>query len=183
MKAGDWANTTFAQDSTCAATGLSCADYVKYHPEAFESAYWTVNVLKVYFDDGFGPVVLPSIDTTPASTSIVSIVSPMMTVFNPSLPTPFSGNSFLDSISSLPTSLPKNDTVVAGVEQQVGTEQYPPLVSGPPSPTTLYVTTVTSVRVVHYTPPPSNEYGDDSPVGSYYHVRKMRRAHRAARHL
>ncbi|KAI4251471.1 MAG: hypothetical protein LQ352_004833, partial [Teloschistes flavicans] len=49
---GDWAGGVWGQDSTCSALAGSCQDYVQNHPEAFADAYWTVNSLKVYQDDG-----------------------------------------------------------------------------------------------------------------------------------
>ncbi|KAL8718322.1 MAG: hypothetical protein Q9181_008219 [Wetmoreana brouardii] len=53
---GDWAGAVWGQDSTCSALAGSCQDYVQNHPEAFAEAYWTVNSLKVYQDNGNAPV-------------------------------------------------------------------------------------------------------------------------------
>ncbi|KAL8735916.1 MAG: hypothetical protein Q9166_000478 [cf. Caloplaca sp. 2 TL-2023] len=49
---GDWAGAVWSQDGTCSALAGTCQDYVQNHPEAFAEAYWTVNLLKVYQDNG-----------------------------------------------------------------------------------------------------------------------------------
>ncbi|KAL8932952.1 MAG: hypothetical protein Q9216_006597 [Gyalolechia sp. 2 TL-2023] len=54
---GDWAGAVWATDSTCSALASSCQDYVQNHPEAFAEAYWTVNSLQVYQDNGNAPMV------------------------------------------------------------------------------------------------------------------------------
>lgn len=189
LNAGDWAGGTFIQDPPCLASGLTCVDYVKNHPEAFGEAYWTVNVLKVYSRNSAGPVVLTSMDITPASTPALSIISPVVTAINASLPTPFSDSNSLTSLPSLPTSVPGNTTGVISAEQQVGTEELPPGFGGSPTLTTLYISeglvidTVPTAAVAYYTAPTANEYRDYSPDGSTYGAPKMKRAHRAARHL
>ncbi|KAL8690261.1 MAG: hypothetical protein Q9224_004445, partial [Gallowayella concinna] len=43
---GDWAGGVWGQDGTCAATGMSCVDFVRERPEVFAEAFWTVNSLK-----------------------------------------------------------------------------------------------------------------------------------------
>lgn len=184
MSAGDWAGAVWNQDSTCAATGSSCEDYVKNNPGAFSEAYWTVNALKVYSDDGSGPVVLTSRDNTPASTVSLSVFS-SVTVNNASLPTPFSSNSL--EFVPLPTSLPENNTILTAPGEQPATE-FPPSFDSP-TPVTLYVTrgflteTVPASAVAYYTAPPINEYGDYLPDGDLRAPPKIRRAHRGARHL
>lgn len=44
---GDWAGNAWSSGS-CAYKANTCVDYVQYHPEAFEDAYWSVNSLRVY---------------------------------------------------------------------------------------------------------------------------------------
>ena len=189
MRAGDWAGSVFQQDSKCAAFGSTCSDYVKNNPGAFTEAYWAVNALKVYSDNGSGPAMLTTRDNIPASTPALSVVSPVVTVINASLPTPFSDIKSLEPISSWPTSLPENNTVVAATEQPTGTEEAPPFLGGSPTPMTLYVTegfvpeTVPTAAVAYYSSPFANADGQYSPDGSHYGAPKMMRAHRAARHL
>lgn len=44
---GDWAGNAWSSGS-CAYKANTCVDYVQYHPEEFEDAYWSVNSLRVY---------------------------------------------------------------------------------------------------------------------------------------
>ena len=48
---GDWAGNAWSSGS-CAYKANTCVDYVQYHPEAFEDAYWSVNSLRVYQQGG-----------------------------------------------------------------------------------------------------------------------------------
>ena len=54
---GDWAGGVWSQDGTCSALAGTCQDYVQNNPSAFAEAYWTVNSLKVYQNDGSAPAV------------------------------------------------------------------------------------------------------------------------------
>ncbi|KXJ95544.1 family 16 glycoside hydrolase, partial [Microdochium bolleyi] len=45
---GQWAGKVFGQDAQCAGLASSCEAYVANHPEAFASAYWLINSVKVY---------------------------------------------------------------------------------------------------------------------------------------
>ncbi|KAL0257503.1 hypothetical protein SLS55_008317 [Diplodia seriata] len=49
---GDWAGNTWSTDETCSAKASTCDDYVQNNPEAFKDAYWSINSLKVYSNDG-----------------------------------------------------------------------------------------------------------------------------------
>ncbi|KAL8671907.1 MAG: hypothetical protein Q9168_003618 [Polycauliona sp. 1 TL-2023] len=73
---GDWAGGVWSQDSTCSAQAATCQQYVQNHPQAFADAYWTINSLKVYQDNGnVQPVVEKNI--VPEVSSIVpSIAAP-----------------------------------------------------------------------------------------------------------
>ena len=58
---GDWAGADDVWSQSCAAkTGMSCKDYVQNHPADFAEAYWSVNALKVYQNDGSGSEPEPS---------------------------------------------------------------------------------------------------------------------------
>lgn len=50
---GDWAGNSWSS-SSCAAKANTCNDYVANNPSAFANAYWDINSLKVYQDDGAG---------------------------------------------------------------------------------------------------------------------------------
>lgn len=50
---GQWAGSQDVWDaSTCKAKAPTCTEYVRDNPQAFVEAYWTINSLKVYQDDG-----------------------------------------------------------------------------------------------------------------------------------
>ncbi|GKZ70348.1 hypothetical protein AnigIFM50267_005986 [Aspergillus niger] len=48
---GDWAGNVWGSGS-CASVASSCSSYVANNPGAFVDAYWSINSLKVYQDDG-----------------------------------------------------------------------------------------------------------------------------------
>jgi len=49
---GAWAGADWSSDSTCAAKASSCNDYVQNNPGAFAPAYWNIEALKVYQQNG-----------------------------------------------------------------------------------------------------------------------------------
>ncbi|KAL8778360.1 MAG: hypothetical protein Q9213_007448 [Squamulea squamosa] len=70
---GDWAGAVWSQDGTCSALAGTCQEYVQNHPEAFADAYWTINSLKVYQDNGNAPpLVKINIPQTPTPDSIAA---------------------------------------------------------------------------------------------------------------
>ncbi|KAL4931724.1 glycoside hydrolase family 16 protein [Aspergillus undulatus] len=48
---GDWAGNVWGSGS-CAALGGSCSDYVANNPRVFADAYWDINSLRVYQEEG-----------------------------------------------------------------------------------------------------------------------------------
>jgi hypothetical protein len=82
---GDWAGQVFHHDSTCAATASSCEDYVKYNPQAFADAYWTINSLRVYSENGLAQRVVSPRDNTPEFVSPLAVSTPGIST-SPSLP-------------------------------------------------------------------------------------------------
>lgn len=55
---GDYAGNVWGQSATCSALASSCNDYVANNPGAFANAYWEVNSLKVYQDNGAAAAVM-----------------------------------------------------------------------------------------------------------------------------
>ncbi|KAK7747682.1 hypothetical protein SLS62_008927 [Diatrype stigma] len=49
---GQWAGKVFASDATCAQKAATCEEYVGANPQAFEDAYWLINSVRVYQQDG-----------------------------------------------------------------------------------------------------------------------------------
>ncbi|KAL8999370.1 MAG: hypothetical protein Q9169_001796 [Polycauliona sp. 2 TL-2023] len=73
---GDWAGGVWSQDGTCAAQAGTCQEYVQNHPEAYADAYWTINSLKVYQDDGNVQQVVEKNVVPEVSSVIPSMVAP-----------------------------------------------------------------------------------------------------------
>ena len=73
---GDWAGGVWSQEGTCAAQAGTCQEYVQNHPEAYADAYWTINSLKVYQDNGDAPKVVEKNLEPEVSSIIPSIVAP-----------------------------------------------------------------------------------------------------------
>ena len=48
---GQWAGETWSS-SSCASLAPTCNEYVTNHPEAFTEAFWAINTLQVFEDDG-----------------------------------------------------------------------------------------------------------------------------------
>lgn len=49
---GDWAGKVWSQDKTCSKLAKTCEEYVSKNPNAFVEAYWLVNSVKVYQQQG-----------------------------------------------------------------------------------------------------------------------------------
>ncbi|KAI4271340.1 MAG: hypothetical protein LQ337_006086 [Flavoplaca oasis] len=73
---GDWAGGVWSQDGTCSAQAGTCQEYVQNHPEAYADAYWTINSLKVYQDNGNVPEVVEKNVVPDISSIVPSIAAP-----------------------------------------------------------------------------------------------------------
>ena len=49
---GDWAGNVWSSDPVCSSKASTCQAFVQNNPSAFQDAYWSVNSLKVYQDNG-----------------------------------------------------------------------------------------------------------------------------------
>lgn len=80
---GDWAGNVWGQSATCSSKASSCQDYVANNPEAFTDAYWSINSLKVFQNDGSSSDA--PVPATPASSSAIAapVVLPTSTVAAP----------------------------------------------------------------------------------------------------
>ncbi|KAL8859957.1 MAG: hypothetical protein Q9178_003506 [Gyalolechia marmorata] len=76
---GDWAGSVWSQEATCSALAGTCQEFVQNHPEAFADAYWTINSLKVYQDNGNAPAVVEKINLPLPSSMATSIAAPTQT--------------------------------------------------------------------------------------------------------
>jgi hypothetical protein len=81
---GQWAGNEW-EDSSCGKKANTCEEYVRDNPEAFTEAYWEINALKVYQDDGKAPVA-PSAPITPPKSTAFPIPAPPAATINSSYP-------------------------------------------------------------------------------------------------
>lgn len=105
---GQWAGKIW-EDGSCATKAATCEDFVRDNPEAFAEAYWEINAMKVYQDNG--DATNPSAPSTPAESSANSLPFPLPTS-NSSLPTGAPPNI---TATSAPVALPSTSSVVAPI--------------------------------------------------------------------
>jgi hypothetical protein len=100
---GQWAGSSSVWNSgSCGKKAATCEEWVQNNPEAFAEAYWEVNALKVYQDNGDASAPAPAASSIPAQSSATSVLVPVPTS-NGSLP------SEVPAVSSTlvaPTNLP-----------------------------------------------------------------------------
>ncbi|USP77155.1 glycoside hydrolase family 16 protein [Curvularia clavata] len=73
---GVWAGATDVwESSSCSQKAATCQEWVQNNPEAFAEAYWTINALKVYQDNGEAPKPKPS--SAPQQSSAASLPVPV----------------------------------------------------------------------------------------------------------
>lgn len=72
---GDWAGNNWNETASCAALAPTCEEYVSKNPGAFVEAYWAVNTLQVFQDDGNGDVGAPGAvnGTNTTETNVVGV--------------------------------------------------------------------------------------------------------------
>ncbi|KAF2729114.1 hypothetical protein EJ04DRAFT_77749 [Polyplosphaeria fusca] len=97
---GDWAGNAW-DSSSCSSKAKTCDEYVQNNPEAFGEAYWTINSLKVYQDNG-GESPAPPSSVAPSSSLVISTAVSTIESAPPSgLPT-----SDLPGVPSISISIP-----------------------------------------------------------------------------
>jgi hypothetical protein len=107
---GDWAGNAWDSGS-CAYKANTCVDYVQYHPEAFEDAYWSVNSLRVYKQGssyGYGSPEVSSYSTSYSESSSTSWSSSYSESYSTSYSESWSASLTYSSYSSYsaPSSAP-----------------------------------------------------------------------------
>ena len=65
---GQWAGQVWTTDSTCSSKAATCQDYVQNNPAAFSNAYWLINSLKVYQQNGAAASTSASTSTSTSAT-------------------------------------------------------------------------------------------------------------------
>lgn len=99
---GQWAGAIW-EDGSCASKAATCDEYVRDNPQAFTEAYWEINALKIYKDDG-NTVPAPSAPATPSKSSIISMPAPVPTLNStqPPVVPPVSSSVAVPITSALP---------------------------------------------------------------------------------
>ncbi|KAH7076841.1 concanavalin A-like lectin/glucanase domain-containing protein [Paraphoma chrysanthemicola] len=96
---GQWAGAIW-EDGSCASKAATCDEYVRDNPQAFTEAYWEINALKVYKDDG-NDAPAPSAPATPSKSTVISVPVPVSTLKSSLAPVnPPASTSIIASISS-----------------------------------------------------------------------------------
>jgi len=116
---GDWAGSIWAQDTTCSAKAATCQDYVQNHPEAFESAYWSINSLKVYSDNGNAAPAQAAPVPSPSPKAAEPVAQPTATSTKPVVP------------ATTPTATANEGNVGRGSSTPGGTVTENPTTGGP----------------------------------------------------
>ncbi|MCJ1255374.1 hypothetical protein MMC24_003190, partial [Lignoscripta atroalba] len=74
---GDWAGQIWGSDPICSSKANTCNDFVQNNPSAFKDAYWSINSLKVYQNNGqSGPAAAPSPAPSPSAIPVAPPVAP-----------------------------------------------------------------------------------------------------------
>jgi hypothetical protein len=129
---GQWAGGEW-EDGSCAKKANTCEEYVRDNPEAFTEAYWEINALKVYQDDGKTPVV-PSEPITPPQSTAIPMPSPPPATINSSYP-PSASRISSQAILPMPSSKPASAALSKSTPSpMVPLPSSAPLVSDVPSP-------------------------------------------------
>ncbi|KZM18595.1 uncharacterized protein EKO05_0002374 [Ascochyta rabiei] len=103
---GDWAGAAW-ESGSCAKKAATCDEYVQNNPEAFKDAYWTINALKVYQDNG-NDTPAPSASGAPAQSTIISQPVPVSSG-NATVPAISSGSGY----TTIPTGVPANPPILS----------------------------------------------------------------------
>jgi hypothetical protein len=129
---GAWAGAAW-EDGSCAKKAKTCNEYVRDNPEAFTEAYWEINALKVYQDNGKAPAAPSPPAYTPKSTA-VSVPVPVSTK-SPVAAPPLS-SQVAPPNSSLLVPMPvstKSPVVAPPLSSKVASSNSSSLVPGVPS--------------------------------------------------
>lgn len=90
---GDWAGSKDVWNTgSCGKKAATCNDFVRDNPSAFTEAYWTINALKVYQDDGNAAPAPPK-PSTPSKSTAVSVPAPIPTKYSSVIPVAPSASS------------------------------------------------------------------------------------------
>ena len=75
---GQWAGSKDVWNAgTCGKKAATCEEWVRDHPEAFTEAYWEINGMKIYQDNGKAPVAPPAPAVPSRSAKPSDVVPPI----------------------------------------------------------------------------------------------------------
>ncbi|KAF1944136.1 hypothetical protein EJ02DRAFT_109735 [Clathrospora elynae] len=131
---GQWAGSSSVWDTgSCGKKAATCEEWVRDNPEAFAEAYWTINGLKVYQDNGEAPA--PESSSAPGYSTAISVPLPVSTI-NTSFPTsappviPIDLPSLIiPSVSGIFAPIPTSE-VLSGLPSKTPTVPVAPLPTG-----------------------------------------------------
>lgn len=162
---GDWAGAVWS-DSTCATQSSSCTAFVADNPSAFTNAYWQINSLKVYQDNGEAA----SSQTTTAA-GPTGVLSGLPSVLTSLAPIPVTSNkvetTFMVSVTPTTTaaSISALSAGIWGPESTSSLVVNAPGLLSPESSTAALVaasTTTHSTAAASVTPVTAGAWGPDS---------------------
>lgn len=114
---GDWAGADDVwEEGSCGKKAKTCNEYVRDNPEAFTEAYWEINALKVYQDDGKPPST-PEYPAAPPKSTAISVPVPVSSVQASQYPVipSVSSQVVLPSSSKLASETPSKPTITPAV--------------------------------------------------------------------
>ena len=80
---GSWAGQVWSTDATCSSKAATCQDYVQNNPSAFESAYWTINSLKVYSESSSSAAAVAAAAVPSSTPPAAPVAQPTTTPATP----------------------------------------------------------------------------------------------------
>lgn len=83
---GQWAGQVWTTDDTCSSKAATCQEYVQNNPEAFSNAYWLINSLKVYQQNGAAAPSATSATTSATSSYVQTSATTFATVTSSTAP-------------------------------------------------------------------------------------------------
>lgn len=112
---GAWAGDQNVWDSgSCGKKAATCEDWVRDNPQAFTEAYWEINALKVYQNNGKAPAASSAPATPPKSTALSVPAPPAATIqssYAAIVPAVSSQAAALVPTSKVATGVPAKSTV------------------------------------------------------------------------
>ncbi|KAF7195190.1 Endo-1,3(4)-beta-glucanase [Pseudocercospora fuligena] len=172
---GDWAGNAWSGDAQCSGLADTCNSYVENNPNAFSEAYWSVNALKVYQQEGGSS---PSSEPYGSPTSTPASVSQPVSSYEPE-------SSSWEPVTSAPPYITSSPPAAGPTDSAGGPESYGPPSVSPWGPGGYTPIVGPGGSVGESQPPASTSWGGwwSNPDGSAGYNGGGGWNHRHARHL